>query len=425
MIRAFKQALYFPLAYYFRFWASIQLKLWKPKIIVITGSSGKTTLLHLVEAQIGKKAKYSHHANSSYGIPFDILGLTRKSLTLDEWVFLFFLAPFKAFRSTPQENIYIVEADCDRPGEGKFLASLLNPNITLWISSSSTHSANFDCLVNKKFPTVEDAIAHEFGCFLEYTKELAIINGDNFLIRKQLKRTKIPIENVKQKNLQAYEIKDNITEFTIDNKKYSINFVLPKDTSYSIQMVKLLMKILNLSFDASFKNLTLPPGRNSILKGIKNITIIDSTYNATPDGVRTILQMFDKYPAKNKWVVLGDMIELGNKEREGHEKLADLISSIELEKVILIGPRVSRYTYSKIPKQVQDDKKNMTVEKFVMPKDGLNYILKNINGGEVMLFKGARFLEGIIEKLLQNKDDAKKLVRRELVWQNRRKAFGL
>src|SRR3989344_8801987 len=191
MIGTIKQALYFPVAYYFRFWAKIQLNLWKPRIIVITGSSGKTTLLHLIESQIGDKAKYSHHANSSYGIPFDILGLGRKDLTPDEWIFLFLFAPFKAFKAIPNEKIYIVEADCDRVGEGRFLASFLKPEITLWINSTLTHSSNFDYLVkNKCFPTVKETIAYEFGNFLKYTQKMAIVNGDSLLIQNQLRRTK-------------------------------------------------------------------------------------------------------------------------------------------------------------------------------------------------------------------------------------------
>jgi hypothetical protein len=60
-----------------------------------------------------------------------------------------------------------------------------------------------------------------------------------------------------------------------------------------------------------------------------------------------------------------------------------------------------------------------------MPKEGLNYILENIKGEETILFKGARFLEGIIEHLLQNKKDIDKLVRREKAWQKRRESFGL
>jgi len=419
MIRKIKRALYFPIANYFKFWAKIRLNIWKPTIVVITGSSGKTTLLHLIESQIGKKAKYSHHANSSYGIPFDILGLERKTLTPDEWIYLFFLAPFKIFAAKPSEKLYVVEVDSDRPGEGKFLARLLNPDFTLWVSSSLTHSANFDLLVkNKHFASEEEAIAYEFGHLLECTKKLIIADGDNALIRKELDRAMCPVEFTTEKDLKYWEISKNRTEFIIDDKKYSINFITPKSTFNPIQMTNLLMKSLELPFDASFKNLTLPPGRNSVFKGIKNTTIIDSTYNATPEGVKTILQMFDKYPAKNKWLVLGDMIELGTREVGEHEKLAAIINSMELSKIILIGPRVSKHTYPKLKT------KNM-VQKFLMPKEGLDYILENIKDGETILFKGARFLEGIVEKLLQDKNDIDKLVRREKAWQKRRESFGL
>ena len=91
-----KGKLYFPLAFYFRFFAQIQLLIWGPKIIVITGSNGKTTLLHLLESQLGNKAKYSHHANSAFGIPFNILGFERQTLKISEWPLLFLLYLFDA-----------------------------------------------------------------------------------------------------------------------------------------------------------------------------------------------------------------------------------------------------------------------------------------------------------------------------------------
>jgi UDP-N-acetylmuramoyl-tripeptide--D-alanyl-D-alanine ligase len=420
MIKAFKRALYFPVANYFRFWAKIRLNFWKPVIIVITGSSGKTTLLHLIESQIGKKARYSHHANSSFGIPFDILGLNRKRFTLGEWISFFLLAPLKILKPVSQEKLYIAEADCDRPGEGEFLADLLNPDITLWISSSLTHSANFDTLVKDKiFPTVEEAIASEFGRFLKKTRKFAIVNGDNIYIKEQLNKAKVPVKTIEHKDLQSYKITEYCTYFVIGDKKYSINSILPKEVFYSIQMTNLLVRTLNLPFDFTFKNFILPPGRSSVFKGVKDTIILDSTYNCTPDGMKVILQMFDKYPSKNKWIVLGDMIELGNNEKEEHEKLANLLNSMKLNKIILVGPRVSEFTYPKLNPRAGE------IEKFISPKEGLDYISKTICGKEVILFKGARFLEGIIEQLLLDKEDSKKLVRREAVWQNRRKTFGV
>lgn len=427
MISQIKKIFYFPLAYYFRFFAKIRLAGWNPYIIVVTGSSGKTSLLHLLESQLGNKARYSHHANSSYGIPFDILGLERKNLLLTEWIYLFLEAPFSILKKNPKEHIYIVEADCDRPKEGRFLATLLKPNITLWTNSSKTHSMNFDPLVkNGKFKTVEEAIAFEFGYFLKYSRELCIVNGDSNLIEKQLKRTKSNIEKVSVKDLKDYKVQKNKTIFKIGQEFYEFNYLLPKEFFYAIAMSNVLLKKLNIKPDLTFKNFSLPPGRNSIFKGIKDTTIIDSSYNANLDSMTAILDMFNNIKAEKKWIIAGDMLEQGESQRQEHEKLADEIAKIKLEKIILMGPRVSKYLY---PKLITNNEelitKNEKVVKFLNPDEVLKYLLDNLKGGELLLFKGARFLEGVIEHLLLNKEDAKKLCRREKVWQERRKKWGL
>lgn len=409
MINKLKRFFYFPFARYFRFFAKIQMALWKPKIVVVTGSNAKTTLLHLIESQIGNRARYSHQANSSFGIPFDILGLQRKKLTIDEWPSLFLLAPFKAFKKPPKENLYIVEADCDRPYEGKFLATLLKPEIILWISSGKTHSMNF------KEP-VEENIAFEFGYFLENTTKLAIVNEDSALIKKQLPRTKARIIKVSKKgHLQKYILNKNSCEFRIDANSYRFNCLLPEESFYQIASTLKLMDYLNFPIDSSFTNFKLPPSRSSEFRGIKNTILIDSSYNANLSSLAVILNMFDKLPVANKWAVLGDMLEQGTHEQSEHEKLAEIIAKCNFKKIILMGPRISKYTYPFVKSAVR----------FETPKEVLDYLKKNIQGGETILFKGARFLEGVIEHLLKNKDDASKLCRREKIWQQRRAKWGL
>lgn len=424
IIGKLKKGLYFPFANYFKFFAQIQLLLWKPKIIVVTGSSGKTTLLHLLESQIGTEAKYSHHANSAFGIPFDILGFKRTKLTIDEWIHLFIFAPLRAFKSPPKEKLYIVEADCDRPKEGKFLGSLLKPEIILWLNVSRTHSMNFDGLIKQgKFKTVDEAIAFEFGYFMEYCSKLAIINGDSNLINKQISRTKAEIKRVTKKNqLRKYQVFKDRTEYIIGDKSFSFKFLLPEDTFYALVMCVSVMNYLGKKLDSSFERFKLPPGRSSLFRGIKNTTIVDSSYNANLSSMSVILNMFEKIPVKAKWAVLGDMIEQGDEEKGEHEKLANMILTKKIERVILMGPRVSKYTYPKLV-EVTDNK--VRIEKFMTPKEVLDYLLKNIEGGETLLFKGARFLEGVIEHLLVNKEDAVNLCRREKIWDIRRKEWGL
>src|SRR5207237_86554 len=100
---------------------------------------------------------------------------------------------------------------------------------------------------------------------------------------------------------------------------------LPEDSFYSIAFTLELLRYLNIDADSNFSHFSIPPGRSSTFEGVKNTTIIDSSYNATPSSMKVILDMFKIYPAKNKWLVLGDMIELGIDEEKEHQKLALLI----------------------------------------------------------------------------------------------------
>jgi UDP-N-acetylmuramoyl-tripeptide--D-alanyl-D-alanine ligase len=418
-----KQNLYFLIAAYFRFFATRKLKRWNPKIILVTGSTGKTTLLHLIEAQLGDKARYSHHANSSYGIPFDILGLTRKTLKKSEWIPLILKAPFKSLSATPRERLYVVEADCDRPNEGKFLSQMLRPEITIWLSLGRTHSGNFDKLVHqKKFKTVEEAIAHEFGYYLENTTKRAILNADEPLLLKQLERAKIESKKLTESMLNEYEVTIHGTKFKINNVEYTIKHLLPQESWTSVAAAIELAQYLQTPIDPHFTKLTLPPGRSALFNGIKNTTIIDSSYNASLSAMQTMLKMTDKIDHPNKWIVISDIVELGEEEREEHEKLADIIASVAVQRIILMGPRVIKYTYPRLSRLVDNPS---IIEKFVHPQEIVHFLKHNLQENSLLFFKGSRFLEGVIEPLLKDKQDANKLPRREEIWQERRKQWGL
>jgi UDP-N-acetylmuramyl pentapeptide synthase len=440
MISKLKQKLYFPIASYFRYFAIKRLAKWNPRIVVVTGSSGKTTLLHMLEAQIGTNAKYSHHANSSFGIPFDVLGLQRKSLQKFEWIGLFILAPLKLFAPIPKEKIYVVEADCDRPGEGKFLAEFLKPELTLWVSTSRTHSMNFDKLViptnaegshssaslgmtKKGFTSVEEAIAYEYGYFLEFCQKLAVIDGESALETQQQSRTKATVKALKRAELlKNYSVSADGTNFQLNDKTYLIpGGFLPEESFLEVAMALETVQYLGLPV-IDFTKFQMPPGRGTIFEGFKDTAIIDSSYNSNLASATAILHMFSKFPGDKKWAVIGDMLEQGKEEQEEHEKLAEVISQYDFDKVLLMGPRVSKYTHPKLVSLKGGIVNNLAFE---TPKEVLNYLALNLQGGETVLFKGARFLEGVIEHLLKNKEDVAKLPRREKVWQARRKKWGL
>jgi UDP-N-acetylmuramoyl-tripeptide--D-alanyl-D-alanine ligase len=420
MISRLKKILYFPVASYFRFFAHIYLQKWNPKVVVITGSQGKTTLLHMLEAQFGDKAIYSHRANSSFGIPFHILGLERKSFHPLEWVTFFFKAPFQALREPYKEKIYIVEADCDRTHEGKFLAELLRPSITLWTSSSRTHSMNF---ILKSGETIEDATAREFSEFARSTKDLLVANGDIFEIVTQTENLPVKKIYVRENDyLTSFVVKERSTEFVIGKTKYDIPFLVPKDVSRSIVMTEIVCRECGIDIDSSFKKLALPPSRSGVFEGLSNRILIDSTYNTSLESIRAMMELFELYQRTPKWAVFGDMLQLGQFEKDEHKKLGEMILKSSLDRVILVGPRLRTST---LPVLMGNPKfKDRTVS-FLGPDEALGYIEKEGKGGEAMLFKGSRFLEGVVEKLLSNPKDASLLARREAIWQMRRKQWKI
>lgn len=424
MFQAAKKRLYFMVARYFRFWATIKMRRWAPKVIVITGSAGKTTLLHLVEAQLGNQAHYSHHANSAFGVPFDILGMPGIESSRSEWLLRIIGAPIAAYLHEYEQKLYVVEADADRPNEAAFLAQLLKPSVTIWVSSFHTHTSQYEAqAVLHGQADVRVAVAQEYAQLARATSELVIVDGDNTFMSEQLDGIKAKIKRVYSKQITSYELTTARTIFGVDNTLWQLPALLPRNVFYQVAMVGELMKYLGKAPDYHYRNFVMPPGRSNALRGVKRTTLLDSTYNnSNIDSLASVIVLFDDYPAKHKWVVLGDMLEQGKDEADEHRKIAALLRGRPFERIILMGPRVAEHTAPLLSGLLP---KSTPVVVFNRPSEVLDYLKKNINGGETILFKGARYLEGVIEQLLADKQDAVKLVRRGKRWNKKRAAWGL
>ncbi len=420
MMQNLKLALYFTVARYFRFFARIRLHSWNPRVVLITGSNGKTTALHLTALQLGSAAKCSFKANSAFGIPFDILGLKRTSYSVFEWPWLFLMAPLYALKGAHPEKLYVVEVDGDRPGDGDFFGPFLKPEVCVWLSSARTHSMLFEHSVGAGgFASVDEAIAHGFGRFLAYTSKLAIINADNPLIVEHARQTNIPLYEIKEREfLNSYTVNTSGSEFTISNITYRLPYVLPKEIFYAIVSSLKIAEYFGIQSTTDLSGLVIPPGRSSVFRGFKGTTLLDSSYNADLESVEVIIRMAEMLPGE-KWIVLGDLIEQGRFEQEEHERLGHILTKCDFKRTVLVGPRMQKHVKPIL------EASGKTVESFIGPKEALDYLLSAVGGGEILVFKGARFLEGIIEHLLEDKADITKLCRREVVWQQRRKKWGL
>ncbi len=419
-VSTMKKRFYFHAAAYFRHFASKVLKRWHPRVIAVTGSAGKTTMLSMLEHEMGKKAHYSHDANSAFGVSFDLLGLKGIRGSKLRWIFLFIAAPFLGLFKRHKEKFYVVEIDGERPHEAEFLAEWLKPEVTIWVSIGLSHAVQFENVVDEgKFKDLSEAITAEFANLPLNTSKRVYIDGDSKLMVEATEGIKAKVIPIKKSLMKKYVVYPDSTDFTYGDTTFHFNAPMPKDVAFNLFVLKDLMKYLKMPFNPDFSELKLAPGRSSYFEGKKGIQIVDSSYNAHMISMASALDMAKRMHAEKKWLIIGDIVDQGSMEGSEHEKLAELIAAVKPEKVVLVGRRTKEYTAPKLKAL------GISAVATTDPKKALTYIERHIRGNETLFFKGSQYLEWIIEKLLKNPKDAKKLCRREKAAVERRKKWGL
>ena len=377
---------------YLKFFARLQLskvrfiqKLKKRQldIVGITGSAGKSSTLFACQAVLSShfKIKTNNGYNSESGLPLSIIGLKITDYNLLSWLKIVFLCPIKLLINWQSYDILILEMGVDSPAWPKnmdFLLSVAQPNIAIFLNVNSVHLVNFKNL---------DQIAQEKAKMVNSAKT-AIINHQDRLVKK-------------------YTQNKNILNITPTKIKFD-NFYLPDIYQISFGAALSLARIFNINYNEAIKNIqtnfVLPPSRSSILDGIKNTTIIDSSYNSSPIACTELLKFLTTFKTQ-KIAVLGDMRELGNSSQEEHQKIYDLaIKSADL--VISVGPETKKYFGDKS-------------KKFTYWWQAAEFLKDEIKGGETILVKGSQniiFLEELVKSILKNPKDSKKLCRQSPYW---------
>jgi len=118
---------------------------------------------------------------------------------------------------------------------------------------------------------------------------------------------------------------------------------------------------------------------------IKGITIIDDTYNANPTSMKVALEYTAGRSGTRKFVVLGDMLELGEFTTEEHSRVIQLINKLKFDEY---------FTFGKAFSEIENSNNYESSEKIT------EKLTKILEPGDVVLFKGSRAIK--IEKILGN-----------------------
>ena len=101
-----------------------------------------------------------------------------------------------------------------------------------------------------------------------------------------------------------------------------------------------VLKALNLDWHQTTQGLAkldLPFGRAQLYQLAQDVTILDETYNASPEGMLAALRQLADMPAKRHWAVLGTMKELGEMSTQLHNQVGKAISNLGIEGAIILA----------------------------------------------------------------------------------------
>ncbi|MCF7795733.1 UDP-N-acetylmuramoyl-tripeptide--D-alanyl-D-alanine ligase [Patescibacteria group bacterium] len=410
------------------------VKKYKPKIIGITGSVGKTTSKNAVYEVLKNRYKVRMSPksyNSELGLPLTIMNLeTSKSF------FIWIINIFKGIKLLLKKDknypeILILEMGADKPGDISYLRNIIKPDIAILTEVSPSHLEKFDNLDN--------ILKEKLQIFnTGDSDQKAILNLDNPLIKKS--QTDIDANIItyginEDADIKAFNINstntfdDNYTsgiEFDLKYKNETahvkMQYLLGKHQIYSILSAFAIGVIFNLTLEDIKNSLedTKPQnGRMSLLKGIKNTWIIDDTYNSSPIASVSALEALSSSSILGKKVaVLGDMLELGASSESEHKKIGYRVQDLEIDLLITVGERSRDIARGSIEAGMDEN----TVFTFSNTKDAGKFIQNRIKQNDLILIKGSQSIrcEKIVKEIMANPLNAKNLlVRQTGIWENK------
>lgn len=456
---SFKSLLRWPLLLFLRSQARRALVEHRPLIIGVAGAVGKSsTVQAIVAALTGSRLVRSTPGNSETGVPLGILHIKQTGYGVWDWIKVFLRALFPKPRLNEIE-VLVVEMGTDEltaPKNMEYLLSIVKPDIAVWLNVYAAHLSQFALgltRAEKRLPEKEKAelliqkIAAEDGKIISQSGcHTAIWFQDNTPIAHELKNHSALLAT---KKLYAFGTEPGVvlrfvssaislsgTTFSFERTHETITltlpgFVLPEEYREVLAAALIAAEVCGVSLQIAVKNImnnfSLPPGRSSLFSGINGSTIIDSTYNASPEALLTFLHLLTvlKQQTNQETVlILGDMRELGEHAAREHEALADRLVGM-IEHVYAVGELTKEHVVSYLERQGHGGRFK-TLRWFRDSRALGAYVHEHLPERALVLAKGSQntiFLEETVALILRNEEDRAKLCRQEPYWQTIKKDF--
>lgn len=376
-------------------------------VIGITGSVGKTTTKEMVAAALSSISihKTKGNANSQVGLPITLFGIK------------------------PEDKAAIIEMGMSEPHEMEKLARTARPNYGIFTNVGSAHIGN---LGSKENILIEKLHMTDF--FTD--KDKLFINADDELLMELTKESsRHRPKNVKnivtfgtgeEADFYASSISvsgegtDFVANYTSkDGKPVSEHVHLNTLGLHNVRNALAAIAIaLELSISPSISKKGLAEYeplkmRGNIIKA-GGLTIIDDTYNASPDSMKAAIQIIGEMrggiePIRRRFAVLADVLELGDEAKTEHYEVGEYIKNYNKEDsahrinyLITVGTDSENIGFGATSDILET---NPSAKHFSTNSEAIAYLKTLLKSGDAVIVKGSRGMhtEEIVNALLNNR----------------------
>src|SRR5210317_1981378 len=327
----------------------------KTKIIAITGSCGKTTLKQISTVGISPKSY-----NNKYGVPLSLFNLD-------------------------QRNDYgVLEIGMDKKGEIDFLSKIVKPDVGVITNINYAHAKNFKNI--KQIALAKSEMINN----IKINGSVVLNADDNFYTlhkkianKRKLKILSFSIDN-QNANIKLVSIKkiNNKFKATIRVNNLKTYFFISNSFQNNILNILAALAVMSIFINVSklkkniFMRFKTPDGRGDIAKieiNNKRLNLVDESYNSNPLSLKSAILNFDKIKINKgkKYLLLGDMLELGKYSKKLHQAIGKIINKTKIDKVFVKGDKIL-FTYNSILKKKKGRVLNNNSQIINLIKNDLN-----------------------------------------------------
>ena len=346
--------------------------------VAVTGSVGKTTTKDMIASVLATKYKVLKTAgnfNSEIGAPMTILGLNNNY------------------------EIAVIEMGMDHLGQIANISKIVKPDTAVITNVGVAHI--------EYLKTRENILKAKCEVFENLAKDgVGILNADDdMLIKVDNKFEKIwygksDSADIRVENV-VVDYADGVVKATLclGEERYGIKIPgLSEHLVYSAMSAIAVGLRYGLSVQQAIDgvaNYTHTKMRMDIYKLKNNILVIDDTYNANPDSMKSLIDTVKKADKTHKILILGDMFELGEKSNELHIEVLDYAITNGINKIFVVGDNMNK---------AASILQNEHIICFDTKEDLVNNLSKIVVSNSIIAIKASRGMkfENITEKILEN-----------------------